>query len=739
MPECHSVAEINQKLVDKSYEIIKLVGSGAMTCVYLARERQDGHLYAFKILRDNYRHSDKHRMIFRNEAEIMQQFQHPNIVRFYKYVEEATYAYIRMDYIDGVSLHSILRETQAQGYYLPLDDVIRILRQVAQGLNYLHREEQLHLDVKPANILIQAQDGRVFVTDLGLTMDSGGTRTYVAGTPYYMPCEQQGNMAVSTTTDTYALAIMAYEMLVLRRPFEMETKDASGREALKNAHCQMPVPPITSFREELPQALNAVFDKALAKNPQQRYETYALVEAIHEVLKPLLSPELQSLADVKPAPLHFASVIAEAGVPQATSSFNWFGRIAGLVILAGIIAIALYVFMQNNNSSPVVTATAIVVAPITEVTDEATAVPTTQAPTATPTAASSENDGIVSAVASVTIASTASATQTPSPTATFTATASPTASSTSTATYTATPTATVTATHTPTPLPTALPTAFLSNEPILFLAEGLEMIGIGASLNEALTIFQRENQTIIPLRSGSTNSFYLVLEFENPQGYEEYGVVYHYQSPADYWLFRIVSVRREWQLVEVRDGTESIQESGVMEILASRLVVAGLDEYFRYEMDSQFVQFQRAEIPNGTVGLWLKNASAGASIRQIQYGLLGDNARAASENRPTLAAPAISISSFLLQNLQALQATANFQGQVNCTDFITIYDGLERHLNRPEVADQTRNIIAVSSFIYNRCRSQGLNQTIDLTDAYVDFLNWQSEMQALMDILIVQN
>jgi serine/threonine protein kinase len=150
MPECHSVAEINQKLVDKSYEIIKLVGSGAMTCVYLARERQDGHLYAFKILRDNYRHSDKHRMIFRNEAEIMQQFQHPNIVRFYKYVEEATYAYIRMDYIDGVSLHSILRETQAQGYYLPLDDVIRILRQVAQGLNYLHREEQLHLDVKPA-------------------------------------------------------------------------------------------------------------------------------------------------------------------------------------------------------------------------------------------------------------------------------------------------------------------------------------------------------------------------------------------------------------------------------------------------------------------------------------------------------------------------------------------------------------------------------------------------------------
>jgi serine/threonine protein kinase len=770
--QCHSIQEVNAKLQDTRYEVIQALGAGAMACVYLAKERQSGHLYAFKVLHARYRASEKHRNIFRNEAETMQRFQHPNIVRFYKYIEEETYVYIRMDYVNGITLYDVLQQAKNTQTYIPYEDVLRIIRQAGQGLDYLHHEGQLHLDIKPANILIQPDEGRVFLTDLGLTMDSGGVRTYVAGTPYYMPYEQQqGNSSVTTSADVYALAIMAYEMLTLRRPFEVDQKNTNAREQLKQAHQLNPVPPVTEFRKDLPAELVSVFEKALAKSPDQRYSVTAFTDALQKALKPALSMAVEDLQAGK------AFAFYEDTPSTPAPRRNSMPFVAALLIIIGLISIGLFIYLQNEPSQ-----VPLIIAQATEESDSITplsaqseeesamlaptatdhALPTDNAlrdssepeknvanPTEEPLVPSPTNLATLDIVTTTTISITAEATvQTPEteqvPTEYSEADQStatpvpPTETPLPTETFTPTPTFTPTSTPTdlpPTFTPTAIPTAFLSDEPLLLLAEGPEVIGVGETLNRALAIFQSEGHHIIPLRSGTVNGFYSTLTLKNPSEFEEYGLVYRYQSESDFWLFRVQPQMQQWQIIAMQDGMERIQDSGRLDSLPERIAIAGKDHFFRFEMGDSFVQLEQLDVAEGSLALWLKANGPNAGIEQVQFALLGDEAVLASENLPSLPPPALSPKTFLRDDLSNLLGTVNIAGQVTCSDFTHLYDQLERHLVYSEVRQPTTDAQTYSSFIYNRCRTTGTTSLIDLNDSYVDFLMWQTNIQALIDIL----
>lgn len=738
MPADHyTIEEVNTKLEDSRYTLTHLLGIGAMAGVYLAKEKQGDHVYAFKILHEKYRESEKYRDIFRNEAETMQRFQHPNIVRFYRYIEEARLVYIQMDYVAGVSLYEVLKTAKKSLKPLHLDLSIRILRQVSQGLSHLHHENQLHLDIKPSNILLQSDDGKVFVTDLGLTIDGGTVRTYLGGTPYYMPYEQQiGTSSVSTTADSYALAIVAYEMLSLKRPFEVDAKTENGREKLKQAHQSQAVPDIRNFREDLPLDVVAVFEKALAKNPDDRYQVMEFITALHQALRPALSPELQSLQNVRPASLKAKTIPPPA--PQEKKGNKLPIIFAIGLTFVGIIAIGLFLSQQDDNG---ISETEIVL--VSTSTEEATSEPFASATdnianTSSPSTESNTPEPLATENVVTNIPASANQEATSDiiePTTTPTDTATVTTTSTATATLTATATATLTSTASTTPTP--IPTTFLDNEPVLVLAENLDTIGVGNDLNDTLRIFQSENQNLVPLRSAVVNGFFVNLEIDNPNDFSEYGVAYRYQSETDYWLFRIVTQSMRWEIIEVVDNIETMQESDNLETLPTTIIVAGRDKFFRYEFDGAVVQFEN-DSPAGSLALWINANNESAIIIAIQLGLLGDEALFASENIPTLIPSNINLDDFIAEDLSALLTTVTMSGQVTCSDFVPRFDMLERHIERDISENFVMDAISQSNFIYNRCQTVGTDQIANLNDVYVDFLNWQNSIQEIIDTINIQ-
>jgi serine/threonine-protein kinase len=189
-----------------------------------------------------------------------------------------------MEFIDGVSLRDRLQQVHADGLTLRTDTVLSIVQQVGAALTYAHQHGYVHRDVKPGNIML-ARNGRVYLTDFGVVklLDTAqGTLTgAVIGTPEYMSPEQAAGAPVGPPADLYALAIVAYEMLVGRAPFQAPTP-----VAVLHKHLHEPPPPPTSLAPWCPPELDAVFSRALAKHPHERFPNagefiQALTAALH--------------------------------------------------------------------------------------------------------------------------------------------------------------------------------------------------------------------------------------------------------------------------------------------------------------------------------------------------------------------------------------------------------------------------------------------------------------------------
>jgi len=254
------------------YELESEMGRGGMAVVYRARDLRLNRPVAIKVLPPELAHDSAIRVRFTREAQTSAQLSHAHIVPIYDVGERDGIAYLVMALVTGGNLAALLAREPRQ----PIDEVRRLLREVADALAYAHLRGVIHRDVKPDNILLDGDSGRAIVTDFGIARAmEAGTRLTVTGiavgTPTYMSPEQAvGEREVDGRSDIYSLGVVAYQMLTGRVPFA-----AGNSMALLLKHVSEPPRPIAELRPETPRALREAVERALAKAPEDRWPTAA--------------------------------------------------------------------------------------------------------------------------------------------------------------------------------------------------------------------------------------------------------------------------------------------------------------------------------------------------------------------------------------------------------------------------------------------------------------------------------
>jgi len=251
---------------DGRYRIIRKLGAGGMANVYLAEDQELGRRVAIKILDDRHAADDSFIERFRREAKNAAGLSHPNIVSIYDRGEaEGTY-YIAMEYLSGRSLKELIVSRGPT----PIKIAIDYTRQMLAALGFAHRHGIVHRDIKPHNVVVDS-DGRLKVTDFGIARSGASQMTEVGsiiGTAQYLSPEQARGSPVDQRSDVYSVGIVLYEMLTGTVPF---TGDTPLEIAMKHLS-EVPVPP-SELRDDVPDDLDYVVLRALAKDPEDRYQT----------------------------------------------------------------------------------------------------------------------------------------------------------------------------------------------------------------------------------------------------------------------------------------------------------------------------------------------------------------------------------------------------------------------------------------------------------------------------------
>ncbi|HET7011024.1 MAG TPA: protein kinase, partial [Anaerolineales bacterium] len=261
------------------YQIIQHLGRGGMAEVYKAFQPSLDRYVAIKVLHPFMAEDKDFLGRFRREAKNVAALRHPNIVQVFDFdVQDGLY-YMVMEFLDGPTLKSGLEALHQRGERLPLREALRITRDVGLALAYAHGHGIVHRDVKPANVLLE-RSGRVILTDFGVAKILSGTQFTatgtVLGTPAYMSPEQGMGQPGDGRSDIYSLGVMLYEMATGRLPFDADTPLAV---VMKHVHEPLPLP--KAVAPDLPESVERVILKALAKDPSQRYAKVAeMVEAL---------------------------------------------------------------------------------------------------------------------------------------------------------------------------------------------------------------------------------------------------------------------------------------------------------------------------------------------------------------------------------------------------------------------------------------------------------------------------
>jgi beta-lactam-binding protein with PASTA domain/tRNA A-37 threonylcarbamoyl transferase component Bud32 len=254
-----------ETIVDGRYRVLHRVGSGGMADVYCAQDLQLGRKVALKVLYRRFAEDREFVERFRREASSAAGLQHPNVVSVYDRGEyDGTY-YIAMEYLDGRSLKTIIREEAPLAPDRAIDLTIQILR----AARFAHRRGIIHRDFKPQNVIVDAE-GRAKVTDFGIARAGASDMTQtgsIMGTAQYLSPEQAQGEAVSAASDLYSIGIILYEMLTGRVPFDGES---AVTIALKQVN-EAPVPP-SAYNGAVSPALEAVVMRALEKHPALRFQ-----------------------------------------------------------------------------------------------------------------------------------------------------------------------------------------------------------------------------------------------------------------------------------------------------------------------------------------------------------------------------------------------------------------------------------------------------------------------------------
>src|SRR4051812_34719898 len=251
------------------FRVERLLGTGAMGVVVLARDVVLERDVAIKIVRSDLLDSDELRARFLEEARAMARVNHPRVLQIHAFGELETAPYFVMELVAGQTIEEWL--SKSPGGVADVDLAIRILSEVCDGVEAIHSAHTVHRDLKPSNLLLDA-DFHVRVADLGLANVLRGSydpTKELVGTPAYMAPEvvlqQDVPAELRPRADVYSLGCIAYEMLTGRVPFE-----APSTIALMLKHTTQPPAPPSTYRQDLPPELDLVILRALAKDPEER-------------------------------------------------------------------------------------------------------------------------------------------------------------------------------------------------------------------------------------------------------------------------------------------------------------------------------------------------------------------------------------------------------------------------------------------------------------------------------------
>lgn len=265
-----------QRVLDKRYQLSDHLGTGGMARVYKATDTALERPVAIKVLHDHLAEDDMLRTRFEREAKFIASFNHPNVIQIFDYAttkqDGKHICYMVMTYLSGQTLKEVMDDYTEQQKIMGEEKTLRILKDIAAALDYAHGQGMVHRDIKPANILFNER-GQAVLTDFGIArLMEGNSRltqeNVAVGTPAYMAPEQAAGEQVDARTDIYALGVITYELIAGTPPFG---DDGSISVLIK--HLNEPAPPLSQFDHINNPNLDIVVQKALAKDPDQRYQS----------------------------------------------------------------------------------------------------------------------------------------------------------------------------------------------------------------------------------------------------------------------------------------------------------------------------------------------------------------------------------------------------------------------------------------------------------------------------------
>ncbi len=299
-----------------AYEIIAPLGQGGMATVYKAYHGRLNRFVAIKMIHQAFIEDPSYLTRFEREAQIVAALEHPHIVPIYDFSEYEGEPYLVMKLIEGGTLKNLMSENK-----LLVDDILKITAPIGEALDYAHSRGVLHRDVKPSNIILEKKTLTPYLSDFGLArLSISGASTmsqdFMIGTPYYMSPEQAlGKIQLDSRTDLYSFGVVLYELFVGQVPFSEGTP-----YAIINDHIARELPLPSTMNPDIPKAVELVLLKALAKDPDDRYQTAAeMMAAIRSAVK-AEAPSMVALNEGRQSVL--LSLAKQPATPQTPAPGN---------------------------------------------------------------------------------------------------------------------------------------------------------------------------------------------------------------------------------------------------------------------------------------------------------------------------------------------------------------------------------------------------------------------------------
>lgn len=305
------------------YEIIRELGRGATSLVYLANDAFANRQVAIKLVRSDALgdkdHGKRFHKLFLTEASLAGKLSHPHIVSIFDAVADEDGSYLVMEYVEGGTLEPF---TQPESL-LPVSRVIEIIFKCCKALDYAHRHGIIHRDIKPANILLTGETD-IKISDFGAALTIAAETTQVSGigSPAYMSPEQLQEFALNHQTDIFSLGVVMYQMLTGALPFK-----ATNNYSMVYQIIHVDVPPPSMLRPEIPAAVDAIVRQALEKEIAKRLQTWeefaqALADTFNNLQKPEeVVPEAEKFNALRR--LEFFRTFSDVDLWQVLRISNW--------------------------------------------------------------------------------------------------------------------------------------------------------------------------------------------------------------------------------------------------------------------------------------------------------------------------------------------------------------------------------------------------------------------------------